>query len=75
MQISYSKQREPKKRPYINFRLRKLINEFLTSHSNDIYSLHENERAQYIADNVEKIVSEHFWIKRKDVNDSIKKAA
>lgn len=75
MHISYSKQTK-RKPAYINFRMRKLICEFINNNSQQIYSLHENERAQFIANNVETIVTQNFWIKRKDLNNNqLKKVA
>lgn len=75
MEITYSKRREQRRPPYINFRMRKLICEFINENANEIYSLNENERAQYIANNIETIVSQNFWIKRKDIQTNKSKAA
>lgn len=48
--------------------MRKLIFEFMFEKTND------EKTSQYIADNIETIVSDNFWIKRKDINDSIKQS-
>lgn len=70
MEITYSKQRERKKQPYINFRMRKLIFNFMFEKCGD------RELAQSIADKAEAIVSENFWVKdKRGVNVQIKKVA
>lgn len=75
MNISY---RKPAKQPYINFRMRKLINAFMIDNQSEMQQMDVHERAQFIANGVETIVCENYWIrdKRKDEQQThIKKVA
>lgn len=62
MHVSYSKKTKP---PYINFRMRKLINALMLENAEKMVNMDVRERSQFIADEVEKLVCENYWIKDK----------
>lgn len=69
MEISYSKQRQEKKRPYINFRMRKLIFARMFELTGD------KQISQKIANEAESIVCANFFVKdKRGVNVQIKAA-
>lgn len=61
-----------KRKQYINFRMRKLIYNFILENSNV-----QPEEAKKLSENIEQKIVDNYWIKdkRKDINNEIKKAA
>lgn len=68
MNISYSKPSQ--KKPYINFRMRKFIHNFILENSEIMFSMTAQEKAKFISEKIESLIVENYWIKdkRKDVN-------
>jgi len=54
-----------KRKQYINFRMRKLIAAFVLENAEVLLVMDARERAQFIAEGIETIVCEHYFIKDK----------
>lgn len=59
-----------RKTNYINFRMRKLIYNFILESSVQMYSMTLEEKSRFISEKIESLVCENYWIKdkKKDIS-------